>query len=96
MKRNTGLLLARMLGWERIFFMDDDIRAVSADTVLSTVSLLGAVGHSYRTAGLSVERYPDNSVVCHARRQVGEHQGVFVSFPNPTSIEDALWIMGFR
>ena len=79
MKRNTGLLLAQMLGWERIFFMDDDIRAVSADTVLSTVSLLGAVGHGYRTAGMSVERYPDNSVVCHARREVGEQQGVFVS-----------------
>jgi hypothetical protein len=79
MKRNIGLLLARMLGWERIFFMDDDIRAVSADTVLSTVSLLGSVGHGYRTAGMSVERFPDNSVVCHARREVGEHQGVFVS-----------------
>jgi hypothetical protein len=79
MKRNTGLLLAWMLGWERIFFMDDDIRAVSADTVLSTVSLLDAAGHGYRTAGMSVDRYPDNSVVCHARREVGEQQGVFVS-----------------
>jgi hypothetical protein len=78
-KRNTGLLLARMLGWERIFFMDDDIRAVSADTVLSTVSLLGAAGHGYRTAAMSVEKYPDNSVVCHARREVGAYQGVFVS-----------------
>ncbi len=79
MKRNTGLLLARMLGWERIFFMDDDIRAVSADAVLSTVSLLGADGHGYRTAGMSITSYPDNSVVCHARREVGEYQGVFVS-----------------
>jgi hypothetical protein len=79
MKRNTGLLLARMLGWERIFFMDDDIRSVSASTVLGTVSLLGADGHGYRTAGMSVKRYPDNSVVCHARREVGEYQGVFVS-----------------
>jgi hypothetical protein len=78
-KRNTGLLLARMLGWERIFFMDDDIRAVSADTVLSTVSLLGAGGHGYRTAGMSIKKYPDNSVVCHARREVGEYQDVFVS-----------------
>ena len=78
MKRNTGLLLARMLGWERIFFMDDDI-SVSADTVLSTVSLLGAVDGGYRTAAMSVEKYPDNSVVCHARREVGEYQGVFVS-----------------
>lgn len=79
MKRNTGLLLARMLGWERIFFLDDDIRAVSAEMVLSTVSLLGAVGHGYRTAGMSVRTYPDNSVVCHARREVGEYQDVFVS-----------------
>jgi hypothetical protein len=80
LKRNTGLLLARMLGWERIFFMDDDIREISADTVLSTVSLLGAAaGGGYRTAGMSVKEYPDNSVVCHARREVGEDQGVFVS-----------------
>jgi hypothetical protein len=79
MKRNTGLLLARMLGWERIFFIDDDIRAVSADAVLSTVSLLGASGHGYRTAGMKVEVYPDNSVVCHARREVGKYQDVFVS-----------------
>jgi hypothetical protein len=79
MKRNTGLLLARMLGWERIFFLDDDIRAVSADTVLGTVSLLGADGHGYRTAAMSVKEYPDNSVVCHARREVGEYQDVFVS-----------------
>jgi hypothetical protein len=78
-KRNTGLLLARMLGWERIFFLDDDIRAVSADTVLSTAALLGAAGHGYRTAGMSVKKYPDNSVVCHARREVGEYQDVFVS-----------------
>jgi hypothetical protein len=79
MKRNIGLLLARMLGWERIFFMDDDIRSVSADTLLSTVSLLGVADDGYRTAAMSVEKYPDNSVVCHARREVGVYQGVFVS-----------------
>lgn len=79
MKRNTGLMLARMLGWERIFFMDDDIRGVSADAVLGTVALLGAPGRRYRTAGMSVKSYPDNSVVCHARREVGEEQDVFVS-----------------
>ncbi len=79
MKRNTGLMLARMLGWERIFFMDDDIRGVSADAVLSTAALLGAAGRRYRTAGMSVKSYPDNSVVCHARREVGEDQDVFVS-----------------
>ncbi len=79
MKRNAGLMLARMLGWDRIFFMDDDIRGVSADAVLSTVALLGGAGRRYRTAGMSVKSYPDNSVVCHARREVGEDQDVFVS-----------------
>lgn len=79
LKRNTGLLLARMLGWDRIFFLDDDIRWISADTLQRTVSLLGAGGCGYRTAGMSVKDYPDNSVVCHARREVGEKQGVFVS-----------------
>jgi hypothetical protein len=79
MKRNTGLLLARMLGWERIFFLDDDIRSITADTVLAAVSLLGADDRGYRTAGMAVDKYPDNSVVCHARREVGEFQDVFVS-----------------
>jgi hypothetical protein len=79
MKRNTGLLLARVLGWKRVFFLDDDIREASADAVLGTVSLLGEQGLGYRAAGMSIEEYPDNSVVCHARREVGEFQGVFVS-----------------
>jgi hypothetical protein len=79
MKRNAGLLLARMLGWERIFFLDDDIRGISTDAVLSTVSLLGRAGRGYRTAGMPVTSYPDNSSVCHARREVGEYQDVFVS-----------------
>ena len=77
-KRNTGLLLARMLGWDRIFFLDDDIRTVWADTVLSTAALLGP-DSGYRTAGMSVKVFADNSVVCHARREVGDYQDVFVS-----------------
>lgn len=81
-KRNIGLALARMLGWKHIFFMDDDMRKISADEILGTVSLLGTVGASgerYRSAGIAVEEFPDNSVVCHARREIGEYQDVFVS-----------------
>jgi hypothetical protein len=81
-KRNVGLVLARMLGWARVFFMDDDIRGVSADALAGTVSLLGTEGPRglpYRTAGMTVSEYPDNSVVCHARRSVGEEQDVFVT-----------------
>ena len=74
-KRNLGLLLARMLGWERIFFMDDDIRNVAADDLRATTAMLGR----YRSAGMRVGHFPDNSVVCHAHRQSGAPQDVFVS-----------------
>jgi hypothetical protein len=74
-KRNLGLLLARMLGWERIFFMDDDIRNVAGDDLRATTAMLGR----YRSAGMRVGYFPDNSVVCHAHRQTGAAQDVFVS-----------------
>ncbi len=81
-KRNIGLVLARMLGWQRVLFLDDDIRNVSAAALAGTVSLLGTAGRrgvAYRTAGMTINGFPDNSVVCHARRCVGEDQDVFVT-----------------
>jgi hypothetical protein len=81
-KRNVGLVLARMLGWRRIFFMDDDIRDLDAAALLDTVSVLGggqAPEQQYHSAGMWATEYPDNSVVCHARRAIGEFQDVFVS-----------------
>lgn len=74
-KRNLGLLLARVLGWERIFFMDDDIRDVAADDLRATTAMLGR----YRSVGMRVTDFPDNSVVCHAHRQTGGAQDTFVS-----------------
>lgn len=74
-KRNLGLLLARMAGWKRIFFMDDDIRRIAPADLLATVSMLDR----WRVAGMRVESFPDNSVVCHARREMGDEQDVFVT-----------------
>ena len=74
-KRNLGLLLARMVGWNRIFFMDDDVRDIAPDDLAATVSLLSR----YRSVGLRVIDVPDNSVVCHAHRETGADQDVFVS-----------------
>lgn len=74
-KRNIGLLLARMLGWERVFFMDDDIRDVDPADLRRTVAMLD----SYNTVGMRVSSFPDNSVVCHAHRETGAFQGVSVS-----------------
>jgi hypothetical protein len=74
-KRNLGLLLAKMLGWSRIFFMDDDVRGVSLVDLHATVSMLDR----YRSVGMRVTDYADNSVVCHAHRATGAEQDVFVS-----------------
>ena len=75
MKRNVGLILARMLGWRRIFFLDDDIRDINYPDLRATVSMLGA----FPAAGMRVIDYPDNSIVCHARRMTGKSQDVFVT-----------------
>ena len=74
-KRNLSLLLARMVGWERIFFLDDDIRDIGHPDLQSTVSMLAR----YRTAGMRAIEYPDNSAACHAHRATGGTQDVFLS-----------------
>lgn len=75
MKRNIGLVLARMLRWRRIFFLDDDIRDITYPNLQATVDMLG----SFSAAGLWVTDFPDNSNVCHAHRMTGGLQDVFVS-----------------
>jgi hypothetical protein len=75
MKRNIGLILARMLQWQRVFFLDDDIRDIAYPDLQATVDMLG----SFPTAGMWVTEFPDNSIVCHANRTTGRPQDVFVS-----------------
>jgi len=75
MKRNIGLALARMLGWQRIFFLDDDIRDIAYPDLQRTVDMLG----SFSAAGMWVTEFPDNSIVCHANRMTQGSQDVFVS-----------------
>ena len=74
-------MLARLLGWQRIFFMDDDIRDLDAAALLATVSLVhgDSPEQSCYSAGMWPVDFPDNSVVCHARRKIGKRQEVFVS-----------------
>lgn len=75
-KRNLGLIMARMLGWDHVFFMDDDIRDVELNDLQRTVSMLGPEHYS---VGMRVMDFPDNSVVCHAHRMTGKFQDVLVS-----------------
>lgn len=75
-KRNLGLALARLLGWKKLMFLDDDIHGIAASAVPKLAEALE--GHSI-SALIPVD-FPDNSVVCHANRLGGNgKQDVFAS-----------------
>jgi hypothetical protein len=74
-KRNLGLLLARLCGWNKVAFVDDDIRLSRTDNIARLAGQLD----DHQVAGMRVLRHPDNSVVCHARRLAGLAQDVFVT-----------------
>ena len=74
-KRNLGLVLARMMGWQRLMFMDDNIYGITKEDVDALAA--GLSDHSVSV--LIPEEFPDNSVVCHAHRLGGGNQGVFAS-----------------
>jgi hypothetical protein len=83
-KRNLALMLARMIGWQRVLFLDDDItdvRDAEAAVGLLDVSESGVIDRdrpSYTAVGLHNTGFADNSVVCHVRRKVGAVQDQFV------------------
>ena len=72
-KRNVGLLLARLSGWQTVMFLDDDVTGM----VASEVAAAAALTARYEAAGFKITDYPDNSVVCHAHRLAGGTQDVF-------------------
>ena len=74
-KRNLGLALARLLGWQKLMFLDDDIHGVATGAVATLAEALD--GHSI--SALIPRDFPDNSVVCHANRLGGGKQDVFAS-----------------
>jgi hypothetical protein len=72
-KRNAGLLLARLCGWQTIMYLDDDITGLTAGAVSRAASLTVR----FQAAAFQISSYPDNSVVCHAHRLAGGKQDVF-------------------
>jgi hypothetical protein len=71
LKRNIGLLLARMVGWNKILFLDDDLTNLTGmEEALATDDVI---------AGFLVTDFPDNSVVRHAERLSGVEPGIALS-----------------
>jgi hypothetical protein len=83
LKRNLGLLMARLHGWSKILYLDDDIGDVvdgcPVGLPVDTVHRLATQLDAHQVAGLACRDYPDNSVVCHARRLAGFRQDTFVT-----------------
>jgi len=73
-KRNLALVLSHKLRWNRIIFLDDDIRVPQPLHLSKAAGLLDA--HS--AVGLGIGGFPDNSVVCHAFRDSGGKQETFI------------------
>ena len=74
LKRNIGLAVTRMTGWQNVLFLDDDITGVRGDELRRAASLLD----TFDIVGLHNLGFPDNSVVCHANRDTGGRQSTFV------------------
>ncbi len=72
LKRNLGLAIARMVGWENLLFLDDDMGQLEPSDIEAAAAGLS----DYDIVGLRNVGYPDNSVVCHALREVGKYVGV--------------------
>lgn len=74
LKRNLGLLIAMLTGWKRILFLDDDIELPEPADLAAAAGLL----RDHPVVGLRNAGMPDNSVVCHALRAIGETQDTFI------------------
>ena len=75
LKRNLGLLLARLMRWKKIIFLDDDIFGVTVTDLAKIASGLD----NHQVTGLISRSFPDNSVVCHANRLSGRRQDNFIT-----------------
>src|SRR5579872_4892350 len=77
-KRNLGLLIGRACGWTRMLLLDDDIQWLNVDKLRAASSVLR--GEKYPVVGIQVtNKYPDASVIGHARRMVNYDYKPFIS-----------------
>ncbi|WP_433520601.1 hypothetical protein ACQPZ2_24550 [Nocardia pseudovaccinii] len=74
-KRNTAIALSHLTGWDRVFFLDDDVAIDDPDHIRSAAGLLD----KYAVTGLTVHTFPDLSVAAHAYRRLGGQAKPFLA-----------------
>ena len=82
-KRNLGIAAAVRAGWRYLLFLDDDVITKDDDRTLDKSGIDAAVTalqarSNLRAISWTVEEFPDNSVIGHARRLAGKEQTIFV------------------
>lgn len=73
-KRNLALAVCHMTGWERVLFLDDDIKICDESHVTRAAGLLD----THSAVGFFIDGFPDHSVVCHAYLRAGGPQQSFI------------------
>jgi hypothetical protein len=87
LKRNLGLAIGRLSGWEQLLLMDDDVTRLTLpngrksshfgrENLADAALALREPGT--RAVGWVLDDFPDNSVVCHARGLAGMRQEKFI------------------
>ncbi|WP_051767618.1 hypothetical protein [Amycolatopsis vancoresmycina] len=81
-KKNAGLLLARMLGWRSVLFVDDDVQSIGRKQLRDAAGLLDGLdraGAGRRLVGWAFDEFPDFSSVGYARSYGTGEWRTFVS-----------------
>lgn len=80
-KRNAGLVIARMLGWRTVLFLDDDVRTITREELAHAAEVLAGTdraGVQRRLVGWAFEEFPDLSAVGHAFSCAAHQQVSFI------------------
>lgn len=81
-KRNLAVALAVMLELRSVLFLDDDVFGLAQvgqlDDMAHSMARQWAPGRPMEAVGWRFVEFPDNSVVCHARRRIGWDQDSFI------------------
>jgi hypothetical protein len=77
-KRNAAALMGLQLGWRRLMYLDDDVQGLTFAHVDHAAQVLSARVRPFDAVGWAFEDFPDNSMLCHARRATGERQSTFI------------------
>jgi hypothetical protein len=80
-KRNIGLLMAHMLEWSNLLFLDDDVHPPSPEELRSAVTLLHGTheeGVPQVAVGWAFDDFRDDSTVGHASYLTGSRHETFI------------------